>query len=374
MSDRVPINELPTLEQRMDDVRAVMDAAGFERAALLGYSEGGPMSILFAATYPERTTALILHGTFAKMEWEDCFGALLAETPEQLEVMIAERWADGFPGLEVWAPSLANSEENRQGFARFMRSAASPAAAVALIRMAWQIDVRPILPTIHLSALILHRTGDRAIGVSHARYLAQHIPGAKYVEMPGIDHLLFHEDWEATLGEIEEFLTGARHTLEPDRVLSTVLFTDIVSATERAARLGDRQWRELLDRHHGLVRKELTRFRGHEVDTAGDGFFATFDGPARAIRCASSIREAVRQLGIDIRAGVHTGECELMGDKVAGIAVHIGARVMAKAGPGDVLVSGTTKDLVAGAGLQFQDRGTHVLKGVPGEWRLFAVA
>jgi pimeloyl-ACP methyl ester carboxylesterase len=373
LSDRVSINELPTLEQRMDDVRAVMDAVGFERAVLLGYSEGGPMSLLFAATYPARTVALILHGSFAKQEWDDTFAPQFAETPEQLEAMIEERWPE-FPSFPVFAPSFPDSEENRQALARFMRSAASPAAAVALMHMSWQIDVRPILPTIHVPTLILHRAEERLIGVQHARYLAQHIPGAKYVEMPGIDHLLFAGDHEAIAGEIEEFLTGTRQPREPDRVLATVLFTDIVGATERAAQLGDRGWRDLLNRHHALVRRELARFRGHEVDTAGDGFLATFDGPARAIRCASSIREAVHQLGIDVRAGVHTGECELMGDKVAGIAVHIGARVMANAGPGEVLVSGTTKDLVVGAGLQFQDRGVHVLKGVPGEWRLFAAA
>jgi pimeloyl-ACP methyl ester carboxylesterase len=373
MSDRVSIHELPTLEQRMDDVRAVMDAAGFERAVLLGYSEGGPMSLLFAATYPQRTTALILHGSFAKIEWNDCFGAALGETPGQVEAMVAAHWAEGFPGLDVWAPSFADSEENRQAFAHFMRMAASPAAGAALLRMFWNMDIRPILPTIHVPTLILHRADERAIGVSHSRYMAEHIPGAKYVEMPGNDHLLFAGDHEAIAGEIEEFLTGARHPDGPDRVLATVLFTDIVGSTERAARLGDRVWRDLLDRHHAMVRRELVRFRGREVDTAGDGFLATFDGPARAIRCASSIRDVVCGLGIDIRAGVHTGECELMSDKVAGIAVHIGARVMAQAGSGEILVSGTTRELVVGSGIQFRERGTHVLKGVPGEWRLFVV-
>jgi pimeloyl-ACP methyl ester carboxylesterase len=373
MSDRVSIHELPTLEQRMDDVRAVMDAAGFERAVLLGYSEGGPMSLLFAATYPERTTALVLHGSFAKVDWNDCFGRALGKTREEVEALVAERWGDGFPGLDVWAPSFADSEENRQAFARFMRMAASPAAAAALLRMFWSIDVSPILPTIHVPTLILHRAHERAIGVSHSRYMAERIPGAKYVQMPGNDHLLFAGDHEATVGEIEEFLTGARHPREPDRVLASVLFVDIVGSTERAAALGDQGWCNLLDRHQRTVRKELARFRGREVDTAGDGFFATFDGPARAIRCASSIRDAVYGLGIDIRAGVHTGECELMADKVAGIAVHIGARVMAQAGAGEVLVSGTTKDLVVGSGIQFRDRGAHALKGVPGEWRLYAV-
>jgi len=371
-SDRVPINELPTLEQRMDDVRAVMSAARLERAVLLGYSEGGPMSLLFAATYPERTIALILHGTFAKMEWDDSFGSSLADTPEQLETMIEERWAEGFPGLEVWAPSLADKEENRQAFARYWHSAASPSAAIGLIRMNWQIDVRPVLPTIRVPTLILHRVDERAIGVGHSRYLAENIPGAKFVEMPGVDHLLFAGDHEAIAGEIEEFLTGSRQTPVPDRVLATVLFTDIVGSTKRATELGDSGWRSLLDRHHDLVRRELSRFRGHEVDTAGDGFFATFDGPARAIRCALSIIQALRQAGIEIRAGVHTGECETMGAKIAGIAVHIGARVMATASAAEVLVTSTTKDLVAGSGIQFSDRGVHALKDLPGEWRLFA--
>ena len=371
MSDQVPIHELPTLEQRMDDVRAVMDAAGSERAVLFGYSEGGPMSLLFAATYPERTAALILHGTFAKMEWDDCFGASLADNPRELEAMIEERWADGFPGLDVWAPTFADSEQNRQAFAHFMRSAASPAAAVGLIRMNWQIDVRPILPAIHVPTLILHRREERAIGVRHARYLADHIPGARYVEMPGVDHLLFAGDHEAIAATVEEFLTGPRRAHKRDSILATVLLTEIVDSTKRAAELGDRGWRSLVKRHQALLRKELSRFRGREA--AGDRYLATFDGPIRALRCALSLRDGSRQLGFEIRAGVHTGECELKGDWLDGIAVSIAAQVLARARSGEIWASGTTKNLVAGSGIEFRDQGLHVLENLPGQWPLFAV-
>jgi pimeloyl-ACP methyl ester carboxylesterase len=371
MSDQVPIHELPTLEQRMDDVRAVMDAAGFERAVLFGYSEGGPMSLLFAATYPERTAALILHGTFAKMEWDDSFGASLADSPRELEAMIEERWADGFPSLEVWAPTFADSEQNRQAFAHFMRLAASPAAAVGLIRMNWEIDVRPILPAIHVPTLILHRRGERAIGVKHARYLADHIPDATYVEMPGVDHLLFAGDHEAIAATVEEFLTGSRRAHQRNRILATVLLAEIVDSTKRAAELGDRRWRSLVKRHQALLRKELSRFRGREA--AGDRCLATFDGPIRALRCALSLRDGSRQLGLEIRAGVHTGECELKGDRLDGIAVSIAAQVLARAGAGEIWVSGTTKNLIAGSGIEFRDQGLHVLEDLPGQWPLFTV-
>lgn len=373
LSDRVPIHELPTLEERMDDVRAVMEAVNSRQAALFGLSEGGPMSALFAATYPERTSALIMYGSFAKAEFDDILTKFVADTLEKFEALVEERWADGFPGLDIWAPTIASSEEAQKQWARSMRLAASPSAAVALIRMDVEIDTRHVLPAIHVPSLILHRTGDLAVGVSHSRYLAEHIPGAKYVELPGVDHLPWIGDSEAIIGEIEEFLTGTRHKPETDRVLATVLFTDIVDSTEQAAHLGDRVWRKLLNRYHALVRRELDRFRGREVDTAGDGVFATFDGPGRAIRCALSIREMVHSLGLKIRAGLHTGECELSGSKVTGIAVHIGARVLEKADPNEVLVSSTTKDLVVGSGIQFQDRGSHLLKGVPGEWHLFTV-
>ncbi|MBI2155204.1 MAG: adenylate/guanylate cyclase domain-containing protein [Candidatus Rokubacteria bacterium] len=370
LSDRPP--GVPTLEQRMDDVRTVMDAVGSEKAALLGISEGGPMSLLFAATYPQRTSALILYGSYARRAWapDHPFGKTAAEMDRVLEAL--ERDWGGGAAIDIWAPSKLADERFTQLRANYLRLAASPGAAVAIIRMNMEIDVRHILPAIRVPTLVIHRTGDRLTHVEQARYMAEHIVGANLVELPGIDHTPY-VDGDPILDEVEEFLTGVRHRAEPDRVLATVLFTDIVGSTERAAELGDRGWRDLLQSHHALVRRELARFRGREIDTAGDGFLATFDGPARAIRCAGAISDAVRQLGIEIRAGLHTGECEIMGDRIGGIAVHIGARVAAMAAPGEVLVSSTVKDLVAGSGLEFEDRGTHTLKGIPGEWRLFAV-
>jgi pimeloyl-ACP methyl ester carboxylesterase len=366
--------EIPTLEQRMDDVRAVMDAVGSERAALFGISEGGPMSCLFAATYPERTSALVLYGSYALRTWapDHPFGT----TEEEWEVRLArmEREWGGPMGIDIWAPSAAGDEVFKQWWANYLRLSASPGAALAVMRMNKEIDVRPILPAVRVPTLIIHRTGDRVIDIEQGRYLAKQIPGAKLVELPGVDHVLLIGDMDAIMDEIEEFLTGVRHRAEADRVLATVLFTDIVASTERAAAIGDRGWRALLDSYYAAVRRELARFRGREIDTAGDGMFATFDGPARAIRCASAITGAVRQLGVEVRAGLHTGECEVMGEKVGGIAVHIGARVASQAGPGEILVSNTVKDLVAGSGIRFEDRGAHTLKGVPGEWRLFAVA
>jgi pimeloyl-ACP methyl ester carboxylesterase len=370
LSDRVPI---PTLEQRMDDVRAVMDAVGSERAALFGISEGGPMSLLFAATYPERTTALVIYGSYARRLWapDHPFGRTQAEWHEVVQRL--EREWGGPAAIDVWAPSMVHDERFQEAWAAYLRAAASPGAAAAVMRMNGEIDVRHVLPVVRVPTLILHRTGDRVTSIDQARVMAQHIAGAKLVELPGIDHIPTVGDADAIVDEVEEFLTGVRHGPEPDRVLATVLFTDIVSATEKAASLGDRRWRDLLQGHHGLVRRELGRFRGREIDTAGDGFLATFDGPARAIRCACAVSDGVRALGIEVRAGLHTGEVEMLGDKVSGLAVHIGARVAATAAPGEVLVSSTVKDLVAGSGLRFQDRGSHGLKGVPGEWHLFAV-
>lgn len=372
LSDR--LSAIPTLEQRMDDVRAVMDAVGSERAALFGVSEGGPMSCLFAATYPERTTALILYGSYARRSWapDHTFGRTDEEWASLLS-RIEREWG-GPMGIDIWAPSAARDDVFKQWWANYLRLAASPGAAVAVMKVTQEIDVRPVLPTIRVPTLILHRVGDRIVRVEQGRFLAEHIPGAKYAELAGDDHLQFVGDADAIVDEIEEFLTGTRQATEPDRVLATVLFTDIVASTERAAAIGDRGWRALLDSYYAAVRRELGRFRGREIDTAGDGMFATFDGPARAIRCASAITGAVRQLGVEVRAGLHTGECEVMGEKVGGIAVHIGARVASQAGPGEVLVSNTVKDLVAGSGIRFEDRGAHTLKGVPGEWRLFAVA
>lgn len=369
LSDRVAI---PTLEQRMDDVRAVMDAVGSKRAALVGISEGGPMSLLFAATYPERTPAIILYGSYARRAWapDHPFGVTEERMRGILETF--ERDWGGPVGTEIWTPSLLDDKVYKQWRATYLRLAASPGAAMAVMRMNMEIDVRHVLSTIHVPTLILHRTGDRLTPVEQSHYMARHIPGAKLVELPGVDHTPYAGDADILVDEIEEFLTGIRHGPEPDRILATVLFTDIVGSTQRVAELGDRGWRELLDQHHAIVRRELARFRGREVDTAGDGFLAAFDGPARAIRCAVSICQELRSLGIEIRAGLHSGECEVVGDKVGGIAVHIGSRVAAMAKPGEVLVSSTVKDLVVGSGISFADRGVHSLKGVPGQWHLFA--
>lgn len=365
---------LPTLEERMDDVRAVMDAAGFERAALLGVSEGGAMSVLFAATFPERTRALVLCGTFPRfVATSDHASGIPPAIIERMLARMQRHWGDG-SDLKDFAPSLAGDPREREAWGRYQRQAASPGAAIAIVRMNTEIDVRPVLASIHVPTLALHSKGDRIIRVEAGRDLARRVPGIRYVELDGPDHLLWGCDGERALAEIEEFLTGSRSVPEADRVLATVLFTDIVRSTERAAELGDRRWGELLEDHHGRVRRELERHRGREMDTAGDGFFATFDGPARAIRCAQAIRDAVQELGIDVRAGLHTGECELRGDRVSGIAVHIGARVAASAEAGEVCVSSTVRDLVAGSGIAFEDRGAHALKGVPGEWRLFRVA
>jgi len=372
LSDRV--GSIPTLEQRMDDVRAVMDAAGSERAALFGISEGGPMSILFAATYPERTTALALYGSYARRSWapDHPFGHTGEEWSRAIAA-IEDTWGDP-AGIDVRAPGATEDVSYRQWWATFQRLAASPGAAVAVMEMNKEIDVRPVLPTIHVPALVLHRKGDRVVHVEQGRYLAAHIRGARLVELPGADHTPWVGDMDPISNEVEEFLTGRRHEVEVDRVLATVLFADVVGSTERAAALGDRKRRELLGEYYALARRELARFRGREVDTAGDGFFAAFDGPARAIRCAEAISAGVEPLGVRIRTGLHTGECEVIGDKVGGIAVHIGARVAGLAGPGEILVSGTVRDLVAGSGIRFEERGAHTLKGVPGEWRLFAVS
>lgn len=369
LSDRV--TDLPTLDERMDDMRAVMDAAGCERAALFGISEGAPMALLYAATFPQRVSALVLYGGFASWAWAP--DNPMGTTEEEFERIVVPGDWGGPMAIDQWAPSFAQDEAACREWASFLRIAASPGAAVATLRMAREIDAREVLPAIRVPTLILHRTGERIVHVEQARYMAERIPGAKLVEFPGVDHLPWIGDRDAILDEVQQFLTGTRQVVDPDRVLATVLFTDIVGSTQKALALGDRRWRSLLDEHHGIVRAELTRFRGREIDTAGDGFLASFDAPARAIRCACAVRDAVRPLGIEIRAGLHTGECEVMGDKVGGIAVHIGARVAALANPGEVWVSATVRDLVAGSALRFVDRDAHSLKGIPGEWRLFAV-
>ncbi|MGA9723239.1 MAG: adenylate/guanylate cyclase domain-containing protein [Candidatus Binatus sp.] len=366
LSDRV--GGAGTIEEEIDDARAVMDAVGSERATLLGLSEGGLICALFSASFPERTAALILYGSFAATPW----GPSDSEQWEQFLSYIEAHWGDG-SDVSHYAPSRANDESFKQYFARFQRAAASPSAVLALLRRIREVDIRPLLPSIHVPTLILHRTGDQAVSVESGRYMSERIPGAKFVEFPSNDHCPIDPGQGLMLDEIEEFVTGVRHRDEPDRVLATVMFTDIVGSTERAAQLGDHRWAELLQSYYLLARKELTAFRGREVNTTGDGMLATFDGPARAIRCACAVRHGVRSLGLQVRAGLHTGECELMGDDVGGIAVHIGARVAGIAAPDEVLVSSTVKDLVAGSGISFKDRGTHELKGVPDTWRLFQV-
>ena len=374
LSDRVPESQMPTMEERMDDIRAVMDAVGLERASLFGFSEGGSLAMLFAATYPHRTASLVLWGSYASMvRRPDYPWGLTPDEVERAARGYAERWGTG-AGLSAFLPSRGGDAAVRRWWARFQRLAASPAAAVALLRMNAEIDVRGALSAISAPTLVLHRREDVISALEHGRYLAHHISGARLVEFEGADHWPWVGEMGPIVEEIEEFLTGARHEPEPERALATVLFTDIVGSTERAAQLGDRAWRDLLQRHDAMVRDALARHRGREVKTVGDGFLATFDGPARAIRCAFAVRDNARHLGLDVRAGVHTGECELIGDDIGGLGVHIGARVAALARPSEVLVSRTVTDLVAGAGIAFESRGMHKLKGVPGDWELFAVA
>jgi class 3 adenylate cyclase/pimeloyl-ACP methyl ester carboxylesterase len=372
MSDRVP--GATTLEERMDDIRAIMDAVGSERAAIIGESEGGPLALLFAAAHPERTTALILQGAEVRERTDEAWPWGEA-TPEEHEASMAalpERWGQGM-GIWVIAPSVDGVEWARAWRARVQVNAATPSAAEAFMRMAFDIDVRDVVPTVNVPTLVVHAAGDRVCHVENGRYLARNIPGARYVELPTDDHVPWF-DPEPTVAEIREFLTGTREAESPNRLLVTILFTDLAMSTELVASLGDRRWRDLLEQHHTTVRRELTRFDGREVDTAGDGFFATFDGPARAIRCAQAIVTATEALGLGLRAGLHTGEVEVLGDKVAGIAVNIGARVAAHAGPGEILVSSTVRDLVAGSGISFVDHGPTTLKGIEVTWQVFAVA
>jgi pimeloyl-ACP methyl ester carboxylesterase len=375
LSDRVPPDDLPSLETRMDDMRAVLDEVGVEKAAVLGHSEGGAMCALFAATYPERTQALVMVGSAARTRWAPDYP--IGATDEEIDEL-ASSILGGW-GIEVTrsllrqlAPSITDDEELVQAHTRSALRAASPAAAAALTRMSAMIDIRHVLPAIRVPTLVLHRADE--VLAEASRYVGERIPGAKLVELPGADHMPWLGDQDAALDEIEEFLTGVRPHPALDRVLATVLFTDIVGSTELAADLGDRRWRDLLEQHNTVVRVQLKRFRGRELSTAGDGFLATFDGPARAVACAVSIRDAARTLGLQIRFGLHTGELEMVGTEIRGIAVHTGARVAALAGAGEVLASSTVRDLVAGSGLEFEDRGAHELKGVPGEWRLYAVS
>jgi pimeloyl-ACP methyl ester carboxylesterase/DNA-binding winged helix-turn-helix (wHTH) protein/class 3 adenylate cyclase len=374
LSDRVPINELPTLEQRMDDVRAVMDAVGSERAALCGVSEGGPMCSLFAATYPEKTLGLVMIGTYAKRIRDAEYPwAPTTEERQHFFEELRQHWG-GPVGLEERAPSVANDPQFREWWATYLRMGASPGAALALTQMNAEIDVRQVLPSIRVPTLVIHRTDDLCLKVEEGRYVAERIPGSKYVEFPGQDHLPFVGDQDAILDEVEDFLTGVvRHTLELDRVLATVLFTHVVDSKGHAARLGNSRWEELLERLRAHTRKEVEWFRGREIDMIGDRPLAIFDGPARAIRCACAITEYALRLGVAMRAGLHTGECDMVDGRVGGIAAEIGVQVAHEAAAGEVLVSSTVKDLVAGSGIKFEDRGTRALNGVPGDWRLFTV-
>jgi pimeloyl-ACP methyl ester carboxylesterase len=374
LSDRVA--ELPTLELRMDDVRAVLDAVGSSRAALFGHSEGAAMCILFAATYPERTLALTTYGAFAKRQRSDDYpwAPTLQQRLRGAEE-IERRWGEPkIADLAYYAPSRGEDARFQDWLDTYFRRSASPKAAADLLRMNTYTDVRDVLPSVRVPTLVLHAVGDRDVQTGDDRYIASHIPGARYVEFPSGDHLFWASHQDEIIAEIQEFVTGVRPLPEHDRILATVLFTDIAESTKRAAALGDRRWRDLLENHHAVVRAEISRHRGVEQDTAGDGFYATFDGPARAVRCALAIGTGVRRLGLEIRAGVHTGECEVVAGKLGGIAAIIGARVKDLAGPGEVLATRTVRDLVFGSGLIFTERPPQVLKGIPGTWGLFEVA
>jgi class 3 adenylate cyclase/alpha-beta hydrolase superfamily lysophospholipase len=375
LSDPLAKWEEPSMEDRAREMLEVLDAAGSERAAVVANDVGGLMAVFFAASYPHRTSALVLHGCYARLAWADDYP--WGVPSDVLDQAVARIGPDSAPeeisALKYVAPHALQDPEFVRQYSRRIRSAASPARARALAEAAVYGDVRALLPAVQGPSLVLYRRGDRFLGKPYARYLAEHIPDAKLVEVPGDDTLMCVGDFDPDVEEIEEFLTGARHVPEADRVLATVLFTDIVGSTERAAELGDRAWRDLLDRNDQVVRRQIERFRGREVNTIGDGFVATFDGPGRAIHCACAIRDAVYALGLEVRVGLHTGEIEMRGSDIAGMAVHIGARVASCASPGEVLVSGAIPPLVAGSGLTFEDRGDRELKGVPGTWRLFAV-
>jgi class 3 adenylate cyclase len=350
-----------------------MDAAGSERAALMGISEGVSMCILFAATYPDRTQALVAYGGMARATADDDY-PWASPAPALVEAgteLIGPHWGQG-ASVEFAAPSQADNPDTRAFFGRLERSTASPGMLRSLVEMFLDIDVRDVVPTVHVPALVLHRRHDLLVNIGNGRWLAEHLPDARLVELPGEDHNPWYQDADITIGEIQKFLTGTRTSVEAERILATVLFTDVVDSTRTAAELGDERWRQLLERHHRIVREAIVGFGGREVKSIGDGFMATFDGPARAIRCARAIVESSADAGLRVRAGVHTGECEVMGDDIGGIAVHIAARVSALAEPSEVLVSRTVKDLVAGSGIDFADRGTHTLKGVPDTWQLYA--
>ena len=371
LSDR--LGRPPTLEESMDDLRAVMDAAGCERPAIMGISEGGPMSALFAASHPDRVSSLILYGTYARMvSAPDYPVGIPSEWLDKWERIIRRDWG-GPVGIDLWAPSTVGESSFEDWWARLLRYGTSPAGAIGLMGLYRELDARVALAAIEMPTLVVHCGGDRMIPVALGRYLADHIAGSRFVELESEDHIPFTSA-ETLLDEVEEFLVGSRSSRQSERALATILFTDLVGSTEQAAALGDRRWRQLLERHDAAVRRQLALHRGREVKTVGDGFLATFDGPARAIRCAAALRGELDSLGLEVRSGIHTGEVELIGDDVGGIAVNIGARIGAEAVAGEVLVSSTVRELVVGSGLEFADRGVRALKGVPGEWRLFAIA
>lgn len=373
ISDPVPLGGLPTIEEWMDDIRAVMDAVGSERAALVSGVGASYLTLVFAATYPDRTTALVLVDGYARLSGAADY---LPELPVVLTPHEAEElrssWGHGIL-LKRLAPTEFGDPALVKSFAEYERQSASPGMALAMLRALYASDVRHVLPAIRVPTLVIGHRESARVPLSVSRYLAEHIQGARLLELPGSENLIWAGDQARMAAELQEFLTGIRPMPEAERVLATVLFTDIVASTERAQVLGDRAWKELLDRHYAIAREQLERFRGRLVVTTGDGLLATFDGPARAIRCAEAIVSGVGAIGLEIRAGLHTGEIELADDDVRGIAVHIGARIAALAGPGEILVSSTVKDLVVGSGIGFEDRGVHPLKGVPGEWRLYVV-
>ena len=373
LSDR--IGGIPTLEERMDDVRAVMDSVDSQQAALFGISEGGPMSVLFAATYPERATALVLYGSIAKGSRAPDYPWGGGDLEDEGTKAWLEGWRTGWGGayeIETWAPSMADDEVFRQWWAKYLRLSASPSAVLNIFKMNQAIDIRAILPSIQFPTIVLHRTRYWPIIIEQGQYLAKNIPGAKFLELSGEDHLWWVGDSESIVNEIQEFLTGEQPPMEIDRVLATVLFTDIVDSTKRTAEMGDSRWKDVLDTHNAVMIKEINRFRGRAIRSTGDGYLAVFDGPGRAIRCGTAVRNELGQHGIEIRTGLHTGEIDLMGDDVGGIAVNIAARVLAEAADNEVWVSRTVKDLVVGSGFTFAERGAYNLKGVPGEWSLYS--
>ena len=373
LSDPLAPSQLPTVEEWMEDIPIVLDAVGSEKAALITNLGGGIMATTYAAAHQERVASLILADCFARFTAAPDYpigrsGNWIDRTSDDAETQMGRGQM-----LDLFAPSLAADDGLRRAWSRYERLATSPGMAIAALRLVYESDVRSVLPTIHVPTLVIHHAEAREIGVAHGRYLAEHIPGARYVELAGIDSLIWAGDQDATLDEIQAFVTGTRPAPTPQRALATVLFTDIVDSTRKAAELGDRSWRRLLGEHYKVTRRQLDRYDGREIKSVGDGILATFDGPARAVRCAAAIRDGVAELGLSLRAGLHTGEIEVQTDDVAGIAVHIGARIAAQAGPGEVLVSSTVRDLVVGSDLEFEDRGVRELKGVPGEWRVLAL-